>query len=109
MTPAIDRLLEVAMDTAAEELEALLIMLAVLEDEVTWLDKPTPIWTDGDGTDTVLELTDMLCIIRLALVAELMTTTLLIVDDMDNIEEPPPLLGTLKVLNSVLLDIDEVA
>lgn len=39
--------------------------------------------------------------------AGLMTTTLLIVDETDNVEELPPLLRAVRVLDSVLLDVDK--
>lgn len=107
MTLLTDRLLVMGTEIAAEELEALLTMLAGLVDEETWLERPMPIWTDGVTTDTILELIEMLCIVRLALVAELMTTTLLVMDEMDSIEELPPLLSAVRVLDGVLIDIDE--
>lgn len=97
------------MELAIRELEALLAMLAALEAEESWLDKPMPTWTDGVTTDNILELIEMLCIDRLALVAEVMATTLLTVDEMDNIEELPPLLNTIRVLEGMALDIDEAA
>jgi hypothetical protein len=38
-----DTLLVKGAEIAAEELEALLTMLAALEDEEVWLERPTPI------------------------------------------------------------------
>lgn len=96
-------------EIAAEELEALLTMLAALVDEEDWLERPMPIWTDGVTIEATFELIEMLCIVRLALVAGLMTTTLLVMDEMDSIEELPPLLSAVRVLDGVLIDIDEAA
>lgn len=93
----------------AGELEPLLAMLAALEDEEIWLDRPMPTWTDGVTTDTMLELIEMPCVVRLALVAEVMTATLLIVDETDNVEELPLPLSVTRMLDGVLLDVDEVA